>query len=208
LEKEKSVVGEPTTSRKKKASQSQKISPTLIPKAKRQKRKDSELGERSDSAPEETIELSPEPTNKLEKTHDLNIQSKKKGQKESVSAERILEGPTTSKKEKPAQSKVPSPASSPKDQLPQSKKRKRKKTDQQEVSHDVPEATVELPQESVKELEKTSEVVIVSPQEPVSELEETPKMTSGNKGKLKMKEGSKETNFRAYTSIFQSGNRE
>jgi hypothetical protein len=40
---EKSVVGEPTTSRKRKATQSQKISPTSIQKDKRQK-EDSELG--------------------------------------------------------------------------------------------------------------------------------------------------------------------
>jgi hypothetical protein len=56
--------------------------------------------------------------------------------------------------------------------------RKRKKICQQEVSHDVPKSTIEFPQESVKELEKTPEETIVSPQEPISELEETPKMTS------------------------------
>ena len=93
---------DPTASKNKKTSQYQKISPTLVPKAKRQKRKDSELGEWSDSAPEETIELSPEPTIILENTYDLNLQRTKKVQKESVSAEWILEGPTTSKKEKPA----------------------------------------------------------------------------------------------------------
>jgi hypothetical protein len=40
-------------------------------------------------------------------------------------------------------------------------------------------------------LEKTPEAVIVSPQEPISELEETPKMTSGSKGKLKMRKAQK-----------------
>jgi hypothetical protein len=90
LEKGKYVVGEPTTSIKKKATQSQKISPTSIPKAKRQK-KDFDLGEQSDSAPEATVELSPEPASQLEKTHDLNMKRKKKDQKESVSAEPIIE---------------------------------------------------------------------------------------------------------------------
>jgi hypothetical protein len=40
-------------------------------------------------------------------------------------------------------------------------------------------------------LEKTHEEVIVSPQELISELEETPKMTSGSKGKLKMRKDQK-----------------
>jgi hypothetical protein len=55
-------------------------------KAKRQK-KDSKLGERSDSALEETMELSLEPTNQEEKTHELTMQRKRKGQKETVLAE-------------------------------------------------------------------------------------------------------------------------
>jgi hypothetical protein len=96
---------------------------------------------------------------------------RKKGQEKGVSAKRILEETTKSKKEKLSQSKVPIPASSHKDQLPQSEKRKRKKTVQHEVSHDVPEATVELPQELVKELEKTHEAVIVSSQELIGEME-------------------------------------
>jgi hypothetical protein len=40
-------------------------------------------------------------------------------------------------------------------------------------------------------LEKTPEAAIEFPQEPISELEETPKMTSGIKGKLKMRKAQK-----------------
>ena len=93
---------DPTASKNKKASQSQKIIPTLIPKTKIQKRKDYGQGERLDSDPEETIELSPEPVSKLEKTHEINIQSRKKCQKKGVSAEQILDEPTTPKKERHA----------------------------------------------------------------------------------------------------------
>jgi hypothetical protein len=72
----KSVVGEPTTSRKRKATQYQKMSPTLIQKDKRQK-EDSNLGGLSDNVPEATMEVSLEPTNQVEKTPDLNLQCKK-----------------------------------------------------------------------------------------------------------------------------------
>jgi hypothetical protein len=122
LDKDKSVMEEPTASKKKKTSQSQKTSPTLIPKTKRKQRKDSGQGECSDSAPEETIELSPEPVSKLEKAHELNIQSRKKCQKKDVPEEQILEDPTTSRKERPSQSKEPSPASIPKNQFPRSER--------------------------------------------------------------------------------------
>jgi hypothetical protein len=93
----------------------------LISKAKIHK-KDSGLVERSENALEETMELSPKLDNQVEKTHDLTIQSKRKGQKGSVLAEQVLERATSSMKEKPAQSKVPSSVLSPKDQLSQSKK--------------------------------------------------------------------------------------
>jgi hypothetical protein len=184
-------VEEPTASKKKKTSQSHKISPTPIPKTKRHQRKDYEKVERSDSAPEETIKFSPEPVSKLEKSHELNIHSKKKFQKKGVPGEQILEEPTTSKKERLVQSKEPSPTSIPKDQLPQSERRKRKKTDQKEVSHDVPKETIEFPQESVNELEKTPGATIVFPQEPNSDLEKTPNMTSGSKGKIKTRKSQK-----------------
>jgi hypothetical protein len=72
LEKGEYVVGKPTTFIKKKATQSQKISAISILKDKRQK-KHSRLEERSDSAPKETIGLSPEPASQVEKTHDLNM---------------------------------------------------------------------------------------------------------------------------------------
>jgi len=88
-----------------------------------------------------------------------------------VLAEQIPEDPTTSKKERPTQSKEPSPTSSPKDQIPQSKRQKRKKTGQREFSHDIPKETIEFPQELVKELEKTPEAVIVSSQEMIGEME-------------------------------------
>jgi hypothetical protein len=83
------------------------------------------------------------------------------------------------------------PTSSPKDQLPQSERRKRKKIGQKQVSHDVPEETIEFPQESVIEFEKMPKAVIVFPQELISELEETPKMTSGSNGKLKTRKDQK-----------------
>jgi hypothetical protein len=75
-----------------------------------------------DSSPEETIELSPDPIIKFEKSHELNIQSRKKYQKKGVPTEQILEEPTTSKKESPAQPKEPSPTLIPKNQLPQSER--------------------------------------------------------------------------------------
>jgi hypothetical protein len=112
------MIEEPTASKKKRTSQSQKPSPALIPKTKRQQRKNFGQGERSDSAPEETIELSPEPVSKLERAHELNIQSRKKFQKKDVPEEQILEDPTTSRKERSSQSKEPSPASIPKNQFP------------------------------------------------------------------------------------------
>jgi hypothetical protein len=55
LDEDNSIVEEPTASKKKKTSQYQKISPTLISKTKRQKRKDSGKGGRLDSSPEATI---------------------------------------------------------------------------------------------------------------------------------------------------------
>jgi len=104
---EKSIVWEPTTSRKRKAIQPQKISPTSIQKDKRQK-EDSEIGGRSDNTPEEIMEVSLEPASQVEKTPDLNIQKKKKF----------------------SQSKVSGSVLYPKYQLSQSKKRKKKETDQ------------------------------------------------------------------------------
>jgi hypothetical protein len=121
----------------------------LIPRTKRQKRKDSRQGERSYSSHEATIELSIEPVRKLENTHELNIQRNKKCQKKGVSAKQILEDPTTSKKERHAQSKETSPSLIPKYHPPQSEKLKRNKIGQQEFSHEVLEATIEFPQESV-----------------------------------------------------------
>jgi hypothetical protein len=119
LDKDKSVmIEEPTASKKKNTSQSQKPSPTVIPKTKRQQRKNFGQGERSDSAPEETIELSPELVSKLERAHELNIQRKKKFQKKDVPKEQIPEEPTTSRKERSSQYKEPSPTSIPKIQFP------------------------------------------------------------------------------------------
>jgi hypothetical protein len=96
---EKFVIGESTTSRKRKATQSQKMSPTSIQKDKRQK-EDSELGGGLDSVPEETMEVSLEPASQVEKTPDLNLQRKKKS----------------------TQSKASSSVLHPKDQLSWSKK--------------------------------------------------------------------------------------
>jgi hypothetical protein len=83
------MIEEPTASRKKRTSQSQKPSPSLVPKtklpcSKRQQRKNFGQGELSDSAPEETIELSLEPVSKLERAHEINIQSRRKFQKKDV----------------------------------------------------------------------------------------------------------------------------
>jgi hypothetical protein len=68
----KSVVGEPTISRKRKAAQSQKIGPTSIQK---DKKEDSELG---DNVHEAIMEVSLEPSSQVEKTPDLNLQNKRK----------------------------------------------------------------------------------------------------------------------------------
>jgi hypothetical protein len=59
---------------KKKATQSQKISLISILKAKIQKKKHG-LGERSDSAPEATIELSPEHANHKEKPTNYSFRN-------------------------------------------------------------------------------------------------------------------------------------
>lgn len=59
--------------------------------------------------------------------------------------EQILKEPTTSRKERLAQSKGPSPASIPTNQLPRSERQKRKKLGQKEVSYGAPEATIEFP---------------------------------------------------------------
>jgi len=64
---------EPTASKKMKTSGPQKTTPSLIPKTKRQQRKDFGKSEHSDSAPEATIEFSMELVSKLEKAHELNI---------------------------------------------------------------------------------------------------------------------------------------
>jgi hypothetical protein len=108
-----------------------------------------------------------------------------------VLAEKNLKEPTTSKKERLSQSKELSPTSIPKDKPPQSEKRKRNKTSQHKVSHDVLEENIEFPQESVNELEKTLEENIVFPQESISELEKNTKMKSGSKGKLKIRKAQK-----------------
>jgi hypothetical protein len=78
LEKDKPIMmDQPTASKKTRTSQYQKPSPSWIPKTKRQQRKNFGQGECSDSSLEETIELSPEPVNKLQRAHELNIWSRK-----------------------------------------------------------------------------------------------------------------------------------
>ena len=104
---EKSVEREPTTSRKRKATQSQEISTTSIQKGKIQE-EDSELEGQSDSIPEAIMEVPLEPASQVEKTPNLNIQNKKKF----------------------AQSKASGFVLHPKDQLSQCKKRKKEETDQ------------------------------------------------------------------------------
>jgi hypothetical protein len=81
----KSVVREPTISRKRKATQSKKISPTSIQKEKR-KKKDYELGGRSYSIPEAIIVLSSEPSIQVANTPELNIQNKKNPAQSKVSS--------------------------------------------------------------------------------------------------------------------------
>jgi hypothetical protein len=122
VDKDKSVMEDYTASKKNKTSRPQKTSLSLIPKTKRQQKKDSGQGECSDSDPEETIELSLDLVSKLEKAHELNIQSRKKYQKKDVPVEQILEEPTTSRKEIPSQYKEPSPYSIPKYHFPRSER--------------------------------------------------------------------------------------
>ena len=73
MDKDKFVIEDPTASKKKRTSPLHKASLTLIPKTKRQQRKDFGKSEHSDSAPEATIEFSMELVSKLEKAHELNI---------------------------------------------------------------------------------------------------------------------------------------
>lgn len=128
LDEGKSVmIEEPTTSRRKRTSQSQKPTPALVPKtqlphSKRQQRNNSRKGELSNSSPEETIELSPKVVSKLKRAHEINIRSRRKIQKKNVPEEKILEEPTKSRKEGSSQSNEPSPASIPKIQLSRSER--------------------------------------------------------------------------------------
>jgi hypothetical protein len=158
---EKSVVGEPVISRKKTATQFQRVSPTSVQRSKRRK-EGSEPGGQSDSIPETIVEMSSEPSSQIEKTPDFHLQSKKKS----------------------AQAKVSSSVLHPKDQRSQNKKQKKEETDQQEI---LLEPTIKTPLKSSKELKSISEVTRPS-QNSVGELKETAKVTSKNKKKLEGKE--------------------
>jgi hypothetical protein len=106
--------------------------------------------------------MSLEPASQIEKTPDLNLQSKKKY----------------------AQAKSSSSILCPKYQLSQSKKQKKEETYQQEILH---EATVKTPLKSPKELKSIPEATRPF-QKPFVELKETTKVTSKNKRKLEGKE--------------------
>jgi len=113
------------------------------------------------------MEVSLELASQVEKTPDLNILNKKKS----------------------AQSRVSGSVLHPKYQLSQSKKWKKKETNQQDISH---EATFKPPPESVKEFENIPEVVTLSSQKLVGELKETAKVTSRNKKKLEREKAQRE----------------
>jgi hypothetical protein len=105
--------------------------------------------------------VSLEPTGQIEKTSDLNLQNKRKY----------------------AQSKEFISILHPKDQLSQSKKRKKEETYQHEILH---EAIFKPPLKSSKELKNTPKVTRSS-QKLVGELKETTKVTRRNKKNLESK---------------------
>jgi hypothetical protein len=71
------VVGEPVISRKKKATQFQRVSSTSVQRGKRRKEGSKPCGQ-SDSVPKTIMEMPSELANQIEKTPDFQLQRKKK----------------------------------------------------------------------------------------------------------------------------------
>ena len=73
---EKFFIGEPAISRKRTATQFQRVSPTLVQRGKRRKQ-GLEPGGQLLSIPKKIVEMSLEPSSQIEKTPDFHLQSNK-----------------------------------------------------------------------------------------------------------------------------------
>jgi hypothetical protein len=154
------VMGDIVISRKKIATQFQRVSSTSVQRGKRQKEGSKPCGQ-LDNVPKTIMEMPSKPASQIEKTPDFQLQSKKKSTPAEASSSVLF----------------------PKDQRSQNKKQK-KETDQQGI---LLEPTIKPPPKSPKELKSISEVTWPS-QSSVGGLKETTKVTSKNRKKLEGKE--------------------